>query len=352
MRQIFVTIISIIFIGQSFFALAQEAIKTSYKDWEVSCDIYNICTASTASIATKEGVKKDIFLLQRGEYQDYWEISIIANEAEPDQQAVALVSVDDTKLDFTAGQDFAAYGALNQYYFLGEKAQILLDSLKPASNLTVSFSDEAGENQNRKFSLSGLSAALLFIDERQNQLNIKYLAGERPRDKTLVTSREPEPFPDYLLTEHKNPKIISCDAIDELAQGSNIESYRLDAANTLFLVPCTAGAYNFSYVAYIKDEYETKMQLFASYWEGNGWSGTQYLINPYFDEETKIIGDFYKGRGIGDCGTTGVWQWNGYNFGLLEYRAKSECGGEVDDADEVGNFPIIYQAKDYIPSSE
>ncbi len=352
MRQIFITIISIIFIGQSFSALALEAVKNSYKDWEVSCDIYNICTASTASIETKEGMQKDVFSLQRGEYQDYWEISLIANKAEPDQQGLINVSIDDGELDFATGQDFAAYGALNQYYFLEEKAQILLDSLKPANNLTISFSDEAGNNQNRKFSLSGLSAALLFIDEKQNQINIKHIAGKPPRDKMLVTSREPEPFPNYLLAEHKNPKFSGCDAIDELAQGSDIESFRLDATNTLFLVPCTAGAYNFSSVAYIKDEFETKMQLFATYWGENGWSGTQYLVNPYFDEKTKIIGDFYKGRGIGDCGTTGVWQWSGYSFRLLEYRAKSECGGEIDDAEEVGDFPIIYQAKDYIPPFE
>ncbi len=333
----------IILITFSFSSLsfAQPPVNASFKDWKVNCDKFNVCSATTTFGSTYNGLADYIFSLRRNEFQEYWEISLIANKGEPYKSDFVKFSTDKKEIKFAAPQEFAAYGNLNHYYFLGEKAQILFDEILPADKMKISFAETEIE-----FSLSGLSASLLLIDEKQDRVGSAKTAGEAPNNEIIVTSREPDKFPDYLMQEHNNPKFSGCDPLQELAHGPEISSFRLDATTTLFLVPCSAGAYNFSSVVYIKDAYETRMQVFASYWEGNGWSGERQLVNPNFNEITNILGDFYKGRGLADCGTSGVWQWNKYSFKMLEYRSKAACDGKFEN-DEIGKFPIVYQDPNY-----
>ena len=340
-----IALFSLVFSSASF---AQTTIKTAFKDWQVNCDQYNTCIASTSS-----DLKNSYTLsFTRGKYQGSWEISLIANGADPKQNQVIKVDIEGNEISFLANKEFAAYGSLNQYYFLGEKAQKLFDALTPANEAKISFIDLDSNSQTVGFSLNGMSASLLFIDDKHNRVGSKHNAGDPPSYKTLVTSREPDPFPDMLKREHEKPTISGCEPMSELVHGGDLQSYRLDAENTLYLVPCTAGAYNFSYIAYTKDGYETRMQLFASFWEGYGWSGTQYLVNPWFNEKQNILTDFTKGRGLGDCGATGVWQWGGYSFKLLQYTAKSSCDGSFEEMEEIGDFPVIYQDKNYSPPKE
>jgi len=344
MRLILFIISSLLFFTASA-ANAQIEQKKTFKDWQVKCDKYNSCVATSNSELDEYGYPKYILSLEKVEFQEYWKISLIAYDTTPSENTVVKINIGDDEVNFNSPKDFAAYGLLTQYYFLGEKAQILLDGFMPASGAEISFIDEKNKQIAISFSLSGLSAALLFIDEVQNQVGIKRVAGDAPNDKTIVSNKEPDPIPQMLLNEHENPTISGCAPIAELVQGDDISSFRLDAENTLYLIPCHAGAYNFSSVAYVKNSDEISMQMFASYWEGNGWSGTQYLTNPNFNEKTNMLSTFYKARGIGDCGSTGIWQWNKYSFKMLEYSAKSECGGDG----ELGVFPIIYQDPDYQP---
>jgi len=57
------------------------------------------------------------------------------------------------------------------------------------------------------------------------------------------------------------------------------------------------------------------------------------LSNPGFDPATRIMSAGHKGRGIGDCGTSGEWKWTGRDFVLLRYWIKENCDGEPFDDD-------------------
>lgn len=138
-----------------------------------------------------------------------------------------------------------------------------------------------------------------------------------------------------------------CDPLGDLVNADDIVTGALDDSQTLYLVPCFAGAYNFGYAAYLGDtRYNEFRQLyFADYSETHGWTGTAQLFNPWYDPETRELGSFYKGRGLGDCGTTGLWRWTEYAFKLLQFTAKQEC----DAPEHPGDFPVIYTAPDYAP---
>ncbi len=64
-----------------------------------------------------------------------------------------------------------------------------------------------------------------------------------------------------------------------------------------------------------------------------GLIATSALSNPGFDPASKIMSAGHKGRGIGDCGTSGEWKWTGRDFTLLRYWIKEDCDGEPFDND-------------------
>ena len=79
--------------------------------------------------------------------------------------------------------------------------------------------------------------------------------------------------------------------------------------------------------------------LFAAFVESLGWTGVDTLSNVAYDPAKKQLTAFEKGRGAGDCGTVGAWEWGGAAFRMVEYRAKEECDG----VGEPGKFPIIFR---------
>jgi hypothetical protein len=158
-------------------------------------------------------------------------------------------------------------------------------------------------------------------------------------------------IPAGLLAQHiATPSI--CEPIDELVHGDDWQMYQLTEGRILYMIPCAAGAYNFSYMFYVgtpgHDTYERL--LFVDYYGPYGWMGVDQLYNPTFDPGTLTLRSFYKGRGLADCGTSGVWQWVQYGFRLRAFYAQDECNGTI----EPGDFPQVWPppgAKENAPAT-
>jgi hypothetical protein len=119
---------------------------------------------------------------------------------------------------------------------------------------------------------------------------------------------------------------------------------KLSATQTLYLLPCFTGAYNFVYRIYVDDtRYPGELQpsLFANYSDLNGWMGTDTLINADFNPKTKILSAFEKGRGLGDCGSIPSYQWSEYGWRMIEYRHWDKCDGTRMPKD----WPVIFRLK-------
>ncbi len=102
-------------------------------------------------------------------------------------------------------------------------------------------------------------------------------------------------------------------------------------------VPCWKAAYNFGYILYA---YDPKKPNSARLLRFQVWDKTalkwQYALGlPSYDADTKRLRSFYKGRGIGDCGSAGAWLWNGKEFALESYWLKVDCDGDLFDPEEV-----------------
>lgn len=341
MRILLVGLLVVLISSLPGVALAQSHI---FGDWQASCDTYDQCAASTrfnpnpgADIPADQ-----ILNVSRQPYESYWEIFLETYAAAPVETGTLDIAVDGEKTTFTGPDDFAAFGGLNNYYLLGDKAQRIMDQMTPGSTLEITFTDSEGMPQHASYSLTGLTAALLWIDEQQTRVGSERVAKAPPANKVRVTTRQPAPVTDELLARHAAN--TECDPLADLAHGEDIRSHRMTATDTLHLLPCWAGAYNFSYMAYVEGRAGAEQSYFASYTDTLGWTGTATLVNPWFDPRTNTLHDFYKGRGLGDCGAIGLWQWADVDFKLLEYRAMDTCNVQ----EKLGDFPIVYRTPGYV----
>lgn len=318
---------------------AQET-RRYFQDWLAACRTDGFCSAigydNTASTA---GVDAD-YLLRVGRQAEglYWEISLTTVLAFPGVNEGFDVTVDNTPFQFSPPFDVGAYGSINEFYFLNDGAQDLFDALGPGDQVRFTFTDEGGQSRTASFSLRGLTAALLWIDEQQGRIGSERVTGAAPLELTPVSSDHPASVPAELLRLHARNE--HCEPFEVLPHADEVLQAELDGAHVYFL-PCTAGAYNFGYTAWSQRNGFFSPILFAEYSDYVGWTGTEFIVNPDLDPVSGILTAFSKGRGIGDCGSFGRWQWTGYEFRMLEYAYKDEC----DAAGGLETFPVIFSAK-------
>lgn len=104
----------------------------------------------------------------------------------------------------------------------------------------------------------------------------------------------------------------------------------------LFEIPCSRGAYNFGSVYYLADNYgQLKRLTFAEPAMGEkgkviGWETSEVLINSGFEPKDLTLSFFSKGRGIGDCFTSGTYKFVNGSFLLKTYDYDGTCDGKIN----------------------
>ncbi len=114
---------------------------------------------------------------------------------------------------------------------------------------------------------------------------------------------------------------------------------QLSRTAILYAIPCTVGAYNIAYRLYVRETGEIGgvETLYFATWSGEyGWGGTDLLFN--IDADGPRLSAFYKGRGLGDCGTDAKWVWRDYAFRLQRFAAQDTCEGVLSQ-----NWPVIFE---------
>ena len=113
----------------------------------------------------------------------------------------------------------------------------------------------------------------------------------------------------------------------------------LGEGQALYLLPCTGGAYNRFYSVYLADGAGYQRLDFATPTYSAGWQAEPGIWLESFDHQTLELRSSNLGRGMGDCGMRGRWQWNGSRFVMLDYTLQAACDASV----EPGDFPLVYR---------
>ncbi len=132
---------------------------------------------------------------------------------------------------------------------------------------------------------------------------------------------------------------------DQALSPNSAQIYPLNKKQYLVEILCFLGAYqgNYQYLLYNPiDSTMTKISFttFRDNLQDLQLTNTVTLNGmPEFDNIEKTLSLQTKSRGLGDCGSFALYQWENEKFTLKEYRYKSDCDGVYLPPEE---YPLIY----------
>lgn len=304
-------------------AAAEEPLPT-FKDWTAGCDNGRSCMAvgqynpsnfDLASVVVERGPLP-------GDVPKIW----FRSEGGP----LVDLQADGKRLGVTLTTDADEYAVTVD----PASAPVVINAMKSAGSLIPVRGDG---KPSFPLSISGASAAMRWMDEQQKRdgtVTALVARGPKPASAVpappplpVVTSARPAGAIGRPLTNDEVAKIqeehAECtdeDLADKVAYG------RLDSHTTLAIVTavCGSGAYNFFGIPLLlRDDGGREVADMGPPEEG------KTLMNLSWDDSTRTLSSYFKGRGIGDCGAGTDWVWDGARFQVVEERAMGECLGAI-----------------------
>ena len=303
----------------------------TYKDWTIGCDNRNRCEAVA-------------LLPEGGEWPDNPVMIGVLREAGPDAEAEVWVSRDakgDGDVSFIIdGRRLATARSRNgDATVRGPQAAALAIAMAQGSQMEL----RAGGRLLGRPSLAGSGAALRYMDARQGRAGTSTaLVATGPLGPLAVRAAPPAPIikrapvptggaPIALWREERTALGTFTGCADEMRDAEPPELHRLSRTETLILVPCGSGAYNFTTIPVIATGIAGRRAFhFAPFDYKPGWSEEEakpMLVNAGWVPEKSELSSFAKGRGIGDCGGSETYVWDGSRFRLTEATSMGECRG-------------------------
>lgn len=310
-------------------AAPQPGKIATFKDWTVGCD--NIRHCEVVALMPEGGDPSDSSYLRiviaRDGARDAPVTATISFEAPPPRGAKQALAVD--------GKPVVPLAASGD-----DSVVVTLDAVARAALLKgTTLSLLRNGKPIGRASLAGLSASLRFVDAEQMRAGtVTALVATGPA--TAVPPAPPAPVVRAALPPAGAARAIKgaendalkkrfkCDG--DIGGPEDSEAHPLTPGKTLILLACGAGAYNFTAVPLIAVGKSVTVAPFdlAPSWGEEG--GQAALVNAGWDAKKGELTSYAKGRGLGDCGTSQTYVWDGTRFRLTEQRTMGECRGSID----------------------
>ncbi|MCW3846359.1 DUF1176 domain-containing protein [Sphingomonas sp. LB-2] len=184
-------------------------------------------------------------------------------------------------------------------------------------------------------SLTGSSAALRYIDAEQGRAGgVTALVARGPKSAVLVPAAAALPkvpamrpgrgkaatLPAAQLTALRTQ--AGCDG--PMPEGWEPEFDRLDGRSTLLLLPCGMGAYQGWAAIYVLTDGKAVAAQFDFGIESDR-DPVPTLTEAEWDAGNGSLNSHAKGRGLGDCGISREWVWDGSRFRMTLFNGLDAC---------------------------
>lgn len=332
----------------------------TFRHWHAICFSEAGCEAATGDREpTPPGENLRLVVERTAAEAPGWHLAVEFLGAPPDpKRALTFRFNDGTGVMLSPDTDMQAYRTPERFYItdpgaLSELLPALVESEHARSeyvditklrgeHLRIEYVDVAAEPRSYQLSLEGLSAAMQWIEE---QLDVVGTPREAVPPQGLPESA-PLPASEAAARAGIPPPIVAThmaqsgceDPGTDLMQQFEPVVEQVSETAILYAIPCIAGAYNVAYRLYVRETGEiggVKTLYFATYSDTHHWSGTDLLYNISVDGQK--LSAFYKGRGVGDCGTAGEWTWVDYGYRLDRFAAQEECRGVLPE-----DWPVVF----------
>lgn len=315
----------------------------SHKDWEIACD--NTGTCRVAGYQAEGNQPAISVLLQRA--------------AGAQAQVSARVKLDP--------ETFNAANKPLQLYILGKnQGTVQLDAKTAEGQLSAAQTQKLiqalqanqpivwkGNNKTWLLSVQGASAVLLRMDDFQKRIGTNS-ALLRKANSSSVNVLKPKSIPKVNIQNYnkglqtryavnaptakqlfglikKKTTVEDCPQLFDanFLEDDRVVVFPINGKNALVEVPCWRGAYNSGNGYWLMDRNLKQIKQSVTF-SGSGFSEGQIFSNQ-------------RGRGIGDCHSTGEWSWNGQRF-IQTYMAKTtQCKGFAGGAWEIPT--LVYRVQ-------
>ena len=307
-------------------ALAEPGALRTFDNWTVACDNGGACQAAALLGGEEAWGDRISMTLQR--------------EAGPDGALVAL-------FDGEEGAALMVDGARLPVRLLRIEGRLathpddgiaLADALARARALALV--DAEGRSLGRILP-AGAAAMMRHIDARQGRGGTATALvdrGTRPAAGVPAPRALPEvrlaPLSRYEATSFDPARIAAlrqetgC-TIDEVGGPNEHEAVQVEDGTTLILLACGSGAYNVTAVPLIARAGPGGPTIRRATFDAPSRKAADgpSLINAQWDSSRRILSEFSRGRGMGDCGTRSDYGWDGERFRLVRREEMEECLG-------------------------
>jgi hypothetical protein len=297
-----------------------------YGDWVVACDNLQRCEMTSLFPSDESGPADDTA------YEATMSVSRDAGPAGALTVEVWPASTLKGKASLKIDDAVIATGIMSDESLTFRGADAIRIATAMSNGKQLALIDGGGKTVAR-ISLAGSSASLRHIDASQGRVGTVtalVAKGAKPASTVPAAKAPPQIIG---VRPSGTPAIVSkamraamdkqgeCqDAYDSADSMPEVETFALGGGKTLALLPCGAGAYNYSSVAFIIAGGKAEPAAF----EG----GDGDLVNAGFGNG--LLSSHNKGRGIGDCGAAETYVWDGKRFRLVEASVMSECRGSTN----------------------
>jgi len=326
-------------------ALSAKSERKTFRDWKASCDNGAACTAIAPSVVDGRG-----WLLVRIAPEPTAVPEVLIGVWTQDSEKLAATAPIALKIDGRAFRtERVADTDIPTARVVGAEALGAVRALASGRAATATAGGDVVT-----LSLSGGSASLLWIDERQGRLDTP---GALVRVGQRTASVQPPALPQVAAAPAVAqgsfgdsgqilPKSITIlpAARACLADSANpsvrdmVFSAKLGPQQELWAVPCGAGAYNISFDLYLTGP-DGVGPVRAALPQADG-ATTASVVNARYDPDSRTLVAFNKGRGIGDCGVAQTWAWTGRAFALVLEQEMEDCIGLPPD-----EWPVSWRSR-------
>lgn len=303
----------------------------NYKDWVVGCDNIKTCHAVLLKpeINTSDGLNASIikgisdkpFL-----HINIYNLDILSD----DYQIVIDGRIIATTIHILEDETLR---------IIGKDALKLADAMARGYKMTLLSSNR----KEQTISLAGTMATMLYIDAQQKTYDTNMAIIARGSKAYQANFIRPKIIVSKIDKLYDMPNNIDISALSQ-SSGCAEEQFRVDNDRVysmgkdgdtpiaLVIISCGNGAYNFSSALYLGRLENEKWSFEPAGFDYDdaiftSETGAMVLINVDWDKDTQILSSFHKGRGLGDCGITADYVWDGQKFRLINFAIMDPCRG-------------------------
>ncbi|WP_158266225.1 DUF1176 domain-containing protein [Allosphingosinicella deserti] len=297
----------------------------TFGDWAVGCDNGLSCTM--ASLAPED--------------PGFADMTVTIARAPGADGAIAIdVSVqdrDDADLELAVDDGKAVKAAKGSVG--GADARRLAVEMVDGTSLTAR---DASGKAIASIALKGAAAAFRYVDDKQGRAGGTTAiaargsapAGSVPSAPALPVIVSPKPGGTPVTLSKTElaalRKRAECD-LEGMGLVQDPEISALGGGKSLIVLPCSSGAYNLIAALFVSDGKTiepARMDTDSGMGPVDEQGGIPDVVNGGFEDG--ILSSYAKGRGIGDCGITQSFVWDGSRFRLIEQAEMGECRGNPE----------------------